>query len=298
MSPGAPARHTVLDAAPPWLLVLTSIASVQFGAAIARTMFPAIGATGTLLLRLGLSAVILAILVRPRVRSWPRRAWWPVLGLGLALGLMNLSFYLALARIPLGVAVTVEFTGPLLLALVQTRRLADGLWAALAMAGVALLGLDTGADLDPVGLLFAFVAGLFWACYIVASARVGRILPGLQGLSMALVIACLIVVPLGLHALPVIAARPELLLGGLVVALMSSIICYGLELIALRRMPTRVFGILMSLEPAAAALGGLVVLGERLALPQLAALVMVSVASVGVTLGARNARNRTPVPLT
>lgn len=286
-------RSSFLEQAPPWTLVVTSIFSVQFGSSIARTMFPYLGATGTLLLRLGFSALLLLVIVRPNVRGWTPAAWRAVVVLGLCLGFMNLSFYLALRDVPLGVAVTVEFTGPLLLALVQTRKWLDAVWAALAMAGVALLGLGSTDGVHLTGLVFAFVAGLFWAGYIMASSRVGRHLPGLQGLSMALCVALVIAVIAGGHAVPKLAERPSLLLAGLAVAVLSSIVCYGLEMIALRRMATRVFGILMSIEPAAAALAGFLVLRQLLGPREIAALVMVSVASVGVTFGARP-RNRQP----
>jgi len=206
---------------------------------------------------------------------------------------MNLVFYLSLRTVPLGVAVTVEFLGPLLLALVQTRRRIDLVWAALAAAGVALLGLDTSGDLPLSGLLLAFVAGLFWAAYIVASARVGQVLPGTAGLAVALAFAAVLVLPFGVSGASAVLERPSLLLAALGVALLSSVISYGLELSALRRIPTQVFGILMSLEPAAAAVAGLVVLGEQLGGREVVALVMVSLASGGITL----ARRREAVPL-
>ena len=206
---------------------------------------------------------------------------------------MNLVFYLSLRTVPLGVAVTVEFLGPLLLALVQTRRAVDLLWALLAAGGVALLGLDGGSGAPLSGLLLAFVAGLFWAAYIVASARVGQVLPGTDGLAVALAFAAVLVLPFGLSGAAAVLERPSLLLAGLGVALLSSVVSYGLELAALRRIPTQVFGILMSLEPAAAALAGLVVLGEALGAREVVALLLVSLASGGITLARRG--DRTPV---
>lgn len=284
-----------LEKAPPWALVVTSILSVQLGASIARTLFPVLGATGTLLLRLGFSALLLLLIVRPKVREWSREAWWSVAVLGVSLGLTNLTFYLALRDVPLGVAVTVEFTGPLLLALVQTRRWLDAAWAGLAMAGVALLGLGSTDGVHLAGLVLAFIAGLFWAGYIVASSRVGQHLPGLEGLSIALCIAMVIAAIAGGHAIPRMIENPHTLLAGFGVALLSSIVCYGLEMIALRRMATRVFGILMSLEPAAAALAGFLVLHELLGLREIAALLMVSIASIGITIGARATRTEPAV---
>ena len=276
-----------LDRVPPALLVLVAIASVQIGSAVARTLFDALGAGGATLLRLGLSALILLAVLRPRVTTWDRPQWRAALLLGGAMGAMNLSFYLALRTVPLGVAVTVEFVGPLLLALAQTRRAVDLLWALLAGAGVVLLGADTSSGAPLSGLAFALLAGLFWAAYILASARVGQVLPGLDGLAVALAVAMVLVLPYGASGAAAVLEHPELLLGGLAIAVLSSVVPYGLEMLALRRMPTRVFGILMSLEPAAAALAGLVVLGQALGLREVAALLMVSLASAGVTLGRR-----------
>ena len=275
------------DGVPPGLLVLGAIASVQVGSAVARTLFDDLGAAGITLLRLALSAAVLIVVLRPRVRSWTAHQWQAAVLLGTAMAGMNLVFYLSLRTVPLGVAVTVEFVGPLLLALAQTRRLLDLGWAVLAASGVLLLGLDTSSGIPLSGLVLALVAGLFWAGYILASARVGQVLPGLDGLAVALCVASVLVLPFGAQGASAVLDRPLLLVGGLAVALLSSVVPYGLELTALRRMPTRVFGILMSLEPAAAGLAGLVVLGQALGVREVAALVLVSLASVGVTLGRR-----------
>jgi inner membrane transporter RhtA len=269
------------------LLVLAAIASVQTGSAVARTLFDDLGAAGVTLLRVGLAALLLLVLVRPRVRTWTRRSWWAAVLLGAAMAGMNLAFYLSLRTIPLGVAVTVEFVGPLLLALVQTRRLLDALWALLALAGVVLLGADTTGDLPLSGLALALLAGLFWAGYILATAQVGQLLPGTGGLAVALAVATVLVLPFGVSGASAVLDRPVLLVPALAVALLSSVLSYGLELTALRTMPTRVFGILMSLEPAAAAVAGLVVLGQQLGGRELVALLLVSLASAGVTLGRR-----------
>ena len=275
------------DRLPAPLLVLTAIVSVQVGSSLAKTLFDDLGAAGVTLLRLGLAAALLLAVLRPRVRSWGRASWSAALLLGAAMAGMNLVFYLALRTVPLGVAVTVEFLGPLLLALVQTRRAVDLVWAALAAGGVALLGLDTSSGVPLSGLLLAFVAGLFWAAYIVASARVGQVLPGTDGLAVALAFGAVLVLPFGASGASAAFERPSLLLAALGVALLSSVISYGLELSALRRIPTQVFGILMSLEPAAAAVAGFVVLGEALGVREVVALVMVSLASGGITLARR-----------
>jgi inner membrane transporter RhtA len=261
------------DRVPAPLLVITAIACVQTGAAIARTLFDDLGVAGTALLRLVIAAAVLVAVLRPAVRTWTRQQW------GAAV------FYLSLDLVPLGVAVTVEFLGPLLLALVQTRRAIDFVWVALAGAGVALLGAQAASgEVSALGLVLAFTAGLFWAGYIVSSARVGRVLPGVNGLAVALVFAAVIVLPFGAAQATAVIDDPALLAGVALVALMSTIVPYGLELTALRRIPTRVFGVLMSLQPAAASISGFIILNQRLGVDELAALGMVTVASAGVTL--------------
>jgi len=176
------------------LLVVMAIASVQTGSAVARTLFDDLGVAGTALLRLVIAATVLLALLRPPLRSWTRRQWLAASTLGVALAGMNLVFYFSLDLVPLGVAVTVEFTGPLLLALVQTRRWIDLMWALVAGGGVALLGSQAATgDIAVLGLVLAFVAGLFWALYIMSSARVGRVVPGVDGLAVALAIAAVLV---------------------------------------------------------------------------------------------------------
>jgi inner membrane transporter RhtA len=271
-------------------MVVTAIACVQTGAAIARTLFDELGVAGTALWRLVVAAFVLSVVLRPRVLTWSRRQWGAAALLGFALAGMNLVFYSSLNLVPLGVAVTVEFLGPLLLALVQTRRAIDFLWVALAGAGVGLLGVQAaGGEVNGWGLVLAFTAGLFWAGYIVSSARVGRVLPGVDGLAVALVFSALLVLPFGAGQATAALTNPSLLLGVTAVALMSTIIPYGLELTALRRIPTRVFGVLMSLQPAAASISGLVILNQRLGVQELVALGMVTTASAGVTLANKDA---------
>ena len=277
-----------LDRVPAPLLVLVSIISVQCGSAVARGLFDDLGAAGVTLLRLALAALLLLALLRPAVRSWTKRSWRAAVLLGVAMAGMNLVFYLSLRTVPLGVAVTVEFVGPLSLALVQTRRLVDLLWALLAASGVVLLGADTSSDIPLSGLALALIAGLFWAAYILASAHLGQVLPGTDGLAVALAVAALIVLPFGASGASAVLDDPWLLLPAFAVALLSSVLSYGLELSALRRIPTRVFGILMSLEPAAAAVSGLVFLNQALGPREVTALVLVSLASAGVTLARRD----------
>jgi inner membrane transporter RhtA len=276
----SPTLHRV----PAPVLVLVAIASVQCGSAVARGVFDDLGAAGVTLLRLGLASLLLIAVLRPRVRSWSGQAWRAAAVLGCVMGGMNLVFYLSIRTVPLGIAVTVEFVGPLLLALAQTRRLVDLLWALLAAGGVVLLGVHTSSAVPLSGLALALLAGMFWAGYILASAHVGRTLPGTDGLAVALAVATVLVLPFGLRGAAEVVHRPSLFVPAFVVALLSSVLSYGLELSALRRIPTRVFGILMSLEPAAAAISGLVFLGQRLHLREISALAMVSAASAGVTL--------------
>lgn len=273
----------LLERVPATLLVVLAVFSVQFGNATGRSFFGDTSPTGAATLRLVLAAVILALVVRPRVRDWDRRSWAGVAALGVALGGMNLLIYLALEQIPIGVAVTIEFVGPLAVALVQVRRVSDAAWALLAFAGVALLGFDTTGAIAPLGVAFALGAAACWAGYIVMSSRVGRRGTGLDGLAVAMVVAMLVSLPVGAaDAARSVVADPTLLLVFAAVALATSVLPYSFEFIALRRLETRVFGVLSALGPAVAALAGLVVLGEALGPLQLVALVLVTVATVGV----------------
>lgn len=278
------------------LVAVAAIVSVQFGSALARTHFDEVGAAGAAALRLAFGAALLLAVFRPRVRSWSARTWLGVVVLGLALAGMNSLIYLAIDRIPLGVAVTLEFLGPLTVALVQTRRWLDAAWALLALAGVLVLGLDPSGALSLAGVLLALGAGAFWALYIVANAALGRTESPLQGLSASMAVAALVVVPFG-AADAVAAARVDPAVLGVfaVVALLTSALPYALENVALRRLATRVFGVLSSLGPAVAALAGLVVLQQGLGGREVLALVLVTAASVGVTVGAGRAARRLPV---
>ena len=266
---------------PVWL-VLVGIASVQFGAGLAKTLFDEVSATTVVWLRLVASALILLAIARPVLRGRSRQDWIVMLGFGLSLGVMNWSIYQAFARIPLGLAVTIEFVGPLALAVLGSRRPRDLLWVVLAAAGVLLLGLEPG-ELNVPGVLFALVAGAAWAAYILLSAQTGRRWPGLDGLALASVVAALLIAPaaLGRHAHELVDGRVLLLAAA--VGLLSSVIPYACELVALRTLPTSVLSILMSLEPAAAALAGLLVLGEILTGLQLLAMACVVAASIGAT---------------
>lgn len=240
------------------------VLSVQVGAALAKGLFDVAGPAGVVWLRLGLAAIVLLVVVRPSLRRLTREQWRPVVAYGLVLAGMNWSFYEALDRIPLGVAVTVEFVGPLGVAVVTARRRRQWLLALLAAVGIVLLTRSGEGALDPVGLGLALLAGLFWAAYITTSARVGAAVPGAAGLAVGLLVATLALAPVGVPALLGAELTWSFLGAAAVVALMSSVIPYGLELEALRRIPPALFGVLLSLEPAAAALAGLVALDEQL----------------------------------
>jgi inner membrane transporter RhtA len=273
------------EAIPAPALVLLGIVSVQLGSALAKNLFGEVGSFGAVALRLFFAATLLMLWWRPSLRM-DRRTWAIVLSYGVILGLMNLSFYSALARIPLGIAVTIEFLGPLAVALLGSRRWLDAFWAVLAAGGVVLL-MEGGGELDPVGVLFALAAGVFWGLYILVGAALGRHTTEGNGLALGMTVAALVAVPVGVDDAGTALIQPWVLAAGLGVALLSSVIPYSLDLEALRRLPARVFGILMSLEPAMAALIGLVVLGESLLLSQWVAVLCVVVASAGATRGAR-----------
>lgn len=269
--------------------VLLSIVSVQGGAAIAKGLFPLLGAAGTTSLRIGLSALILLLVVRPRLGQLRPAQWRAVVPYGLALGLMNFLFYCALARIPLGLAVTLEFVGPLGLALAGSRRWGDAVWALLAGAGIALIAPWHGQGVDLLGLGFALAAGGCWAVYIVLGQRTAAVLPGQQAVAIGMLFAALPVLPFGVASGSLLVLTPHLLLLGGLLALFSSVLPFSLEMQALRTLPTRTFSILMSLEPVAAALSGWLLLDERLVPGQWLAVGFIVVASVGATLTARRA---------
>ena len=267
------------------MLAVLAIVSVQFGNAIAGSFFSEVGPLGAAALRLGLAAVILLVAVRPRVRVWDARTWIGVGMLGLGLAGMNLLIYQAIASIPLGVAVTIELLGPLAVAVAGTRRWHDLGWvvlAALGIIGLWLSGGDGDGSLALAGVLAALGAAVFWALYIVASARLGPRARGVDGLALAMLVAAIIVVPFGAAPAAVaVAVEPLLLLVFAGIAVMTSAVPYALEFIALKRMPTRVFGVLSSLGPAVAALAGLLVLGQALDALQLAAIAAVVIACAG-----------------
>jgi inner membrane transporter RhtA len=268
-------------------LVLAAVASLQFGSALAATLFDDVGPGGAVLLRLVFSAAILLLVWRPAVRGRSREDLALVALFGVVLAAMNSLFYLSIDRIPLGIAVTFEFVGPLGVAVATSRRRIDLLWVALAACGIGLLSGGDVEGLDPLGVAFALMAGGCWAAYILLGRRVGRAFPGGSGLALALVVGAICVLPYGLLASGGDLADPSAIGIGLAVAVLSSAIPYSLELEALRRMPASLFGVLMSLEPAAAALAGFLVLDQSLTGVEALAIALVIVASAGATRSAR-----------
>ncbi|MEL3947476.1 EamA family transporter [Streptomyces sp. LNU-CPARS28] len=262
-------------------LVLAGVLSVQFGSAAAALLFPRAGALGVVALRVTIAAVLLLVVCRPRLRGHSRTDWAVVGAFGLALGGMNVLFYQAIDRIPLGPAVTLEVLGPLLLSVVTARRAASLVWAGMAFAGVFLLGQGSFGELSLAGAAFALGAGAMWAAYIVFSSRAGARFPRLDGLALAMGVAALVSLPLGIGAAGTTLLEPEVLGIGLAVALLSSGVPYTLELLALRRLPAATFAVLMSLAPAVAALAGFLVLGQTLSALQCVAIALVVGASAG-----------------
>jgi inner membrane transporter RhtA len=304
--PAAGDRRTPWAAVPPSALVVTGIFSVQLGAGLAARLFAQVPPAAVTGLRLWTSAVVMALIgarpLRNAVSGLVRRRAWRdaavATGFGLTLAIMNYSIYQSFARIPLGIAVTIEFLGPLGVAVASSRRVLDVAWVGLAGTGVALLarggtthlhGSAAGAGHGAVlaGLAFALLAGLAWAAYIMLSRATGRRFPGSSGLAIAMVVAAVAITPVGVAAGRGALLRPGVLAIGLAIGLLSSIIPYSLELEALRRIPARVFGIWMSLEPAVAALVGLVILGQALAVREWLAIGCVIVACAGAARGAR-----------
>jgi inner membrane transporter RhtA len=273
-----------LDPVPPVAMVVTAATSVQFGAALGATLFDELGPAGATLLRQAFAAAVLLALWRPRVRALDAASVRLVLGFGLALGVMNLCFYEALDRIPLGVCVTIEFIGPVAVAVLFSRRPLDLAWVALAVVGIVLLANPFGSGgVDRTGLVLILMAAAAWAVYIVLAQRTAHVFHGSTGLALAAGVAWLVPLGPGVAEGGAALLAPSALAIGAAVALLSSVIPYSLESESLRRMPANVFGVLMSLEPAVAALAGLVVLGQRLSAREVAAIGLVIAASVGVT---------------
>ena len=264
---------------------------MQFGAALARTLFDDAGPAGTVFVRVGIAAVVLALLWRPPFRGHSREEWRLAVAFGISLAVMNFFFYEALDRIPLGLAVTFEFVGPLGVAVAGSRRRLDLVWVAFAAAGIVLIAAPGTGELDALGVLYALVAGGAWAAYILLSARTGRAFPGGTGLVLAMCVAAALLLPVGIAAAGDALLDPEVLLIGAGVAILSSVIPYSAELEALRLMPEHVFGVLLSLEPAVAALAGYLLLDQNLGARELAGIACVMAATAGAVAG-----TRAPIP--
>lgn len=274
----------------PVALLVVAALSIQTGGALAGTLFEQVSPTGMNVFRVGIGAVVLALLVRPRFWRWNRGQLRDVVLFGAAMASLNISFYLALERLPLGVAVAIEFLGPLTLSAVLSRRLLDFTWVGIAAAGIGIMGWDAahGASaLDPIGVLYALLAGASWAVYILTGARVGKSVPGAGGLAGAMLVAFFIILPLGIHDVVVGIDSWNVLALAVLAGAMAGLIPFSLEFYALSRVPQRVFGVLTSLEPAFATLMGWIILHQQVSPWRLAAVALVIVASVGITLGAR-----------
>ncbi|MEU7322213.1 EamA family transporter [Streptomyces griseoviridis] len=274
-------------------LVLAGGISVQFGAALAISLMPRAGALGVVSLRLLVAAIVLLLVCRPRLRGHSRADWGTVVVFGVTMGAMNGLFYQAVDRIPLGAAVTLEVLGPLALSVLASRRAVNAVWAALALVGVFLLGGGGFDTLDPVGVAYALGAGAMWATYILFSARTGRRFPQADGLALAMAVAAVLFLPLGIAESGSKLLNPTTLLLGAGVAVLSSVLPYTLELLALRRLPASTFAVLMSLEPAIAATAGFLVLHQALSATQALAIAFVVAASMGAVRTQVGRRRRT-----
>lgn len=271
---------------PPIPAILLAVVSVQGGAAIAKTIFPFMGAMGTASLRIVLSAFILLIVYRPNFKKISKEQWKSVIPYSIVLGAMNISIYLSLARIPLGLAVTLEFIGPLLLAIITSRKALDFLWAMLATIGIILIApwnSDTN-NIDLIGVLLALLAGIFWAAYIVFGSKTSKVMDSGEAVSIGMLVASCIVIPFAIAEGNLVEITPKLFILGVAIALFSSAIPFTLEMNALKHIPAKTFSILISLEPAVAALCGLLFLKEELSIFEWTAILLVIIACAGSTL--------------
>ncbi len=273
--------------------MLSGALSVQFGAAVAALLIPRAGVTGVLTLRLVIAAMALLAGCRPRFRGYSRADWLLMAGFGAVLASMNMLFYAAIERLPLGLAVTLEVLGPLVLSVLAARRAASWLWALLALAGVLLLGRGNLDRLDAAGVCCALGAGTMWAAYILLNARTGRRFRRADGLALAMAVAALLTLPLGVASAGTALLKPVTVGLAAAVALLSSVTPYTLELLALRRMPTATFAVLTSLGPAIAAVAGYLVLRQALTVIEGLAITLVVTASIGAVRTASRHRPRT-----
>lgn len=272
---------------PPIPAVVLSILSVQFGAAIAKGLFPELGAAATASLRIGISAIILLIAFRPNFRKITKKQWKSVIPYGLSLGAMNMVFYMAIERIPIGLGVALEFVGPLIVAIFGSKRLVDFIWVLLAAAGIAIIAPWTNNGIDLIGVLLALLAGGFWGAYILLGGKISKIMKGGDAVTIGMLFATVLILPFGIFSGGFSNLTPKLLGLGTALALLSSAIPFTLEMKALRQLPARTFSILMSLEPAVASICAFIFLQEHLSLKETLAVAAVVIASAGSTLTAK-----------
>lgn len=266
------------------LMVMAAIVSIQVGSALAAQLFPVLGALGTVAWRLAFAALILLLVSRPRPRFADRAAVASVLVFGLAIAAMNALFYLAIERVPLGVVVAIEFLGPLGLAAWTAKRWRERAWVGLALVGVALVTPFDGSGYDPLGVLFAALAGIGWASFVVLSTRVGSFYAGNGGMALGMAVAALLLMPMAVVSAPALFAQQDVLLTMLAVALLSTAIPFSLEFHALRRVSATVYGTLIALEPAAATVAGAWLLDQAPSARVLVAIALVTLAAIGSTL--------------
>lgn len=270
--------------------VILAIISVQCGAAIAKGLFQEIGAAATASLRIGLSAIILLVAFRPRISNLNAKQWKYVILYGLSLGAMNMVFYMAIERIPIGLGVTLEFVGPLVLAIFSSKRASDFIWVVLASAGIALIAPWSSSGLNIIGVLLALLAGGFWAAYIILGGRISKIMKGGEAVAIGMLFATILILPFGIFSGGLSNLNPKLLSLGAALALLSSAIPFTLEINALKQLPARTFSILMSLEPAMASLAAFVFLQEYLSVTECIAVACVVIASIGSAVTSKRAK--------
>lgn len=261
--------------------LLIAILSIQFGSALAKSLFSELGPWGVVSLRVTFSALSLFIIWRPKLHEQARQHYKLILAYGIVMAMMNSAFYASINRIPLGIAIALEFTGPLGLSILKSQRWLDLLWAALAILGVVLLTPLSGSTLNLTGMVLALIAGVCWAFYILLAARLGPALPGVEGLTWGLFVSTLILLPVGIIHAGSALLNPKLLVLGAGVALLSTALPYACEIAALRSLPVKVFGILLSVEPMMGVLAGFLILGETLSARSIIACLLVSIAAAG-----------------
>ena len=281
----------------PFGFLLIAMLSIQFGSALAKSLFDELGPWGVVALRVSFSAIILFSIWRPKLHSKVKTHFKLILAYGIIMACMNCAFYAAIDRIPLGIAISLEFTGPLGLAAIKSRQWRDGLWALLAACGILLLtpfGSSLGGSLsgsfggsldsstiNPVGVALALIAGVFWALYILLAAKIGPALPGVEGLSWGLLVGTILLLPIGIATAGGALLDPKLLATGAGVAILSTALPYACEIAALRSIPVKVFGVMLSVEPMMGVLAGFLILGETLSARSLMACLLVSIAAAG-----------------